>query len=168
MAIDEVAGNLIGFAFDQNDIKLSMNEVPISLNIDNTTFIYEMMFLRAFAVDVGIYFALDDSHDQRNLISDKYRDYVIEMMMDSMHKTGHDSLKTMETRFDCYMLAASEIIARAKTPGNIDIMADIIGKIFAEICDSKHSIELCNFGSRIFKTCIGGVMGFMKSIKIKV
>ena len=168
MNLNEIAVNLVGFAFDQNDVEKSMNELIFPINIHRVDMLMELMFLRAFAVDIAIYYALDDKKDELKLVSAKYRDLTIEMMSKSQIKTGFDSITKMIERTKYYSTAVSESISMINTQFSIDMLANKIGELFSEICSSTDSTEVSNFGSDIFKSVIGGVMAFIKSIKIKI
>lgn len=60
MGIDEVAKNLVAFAFDFDDIKTSLNEMPFASNINKALLTIETTFLRAFAVNFAITFITDN------------------------------------------------------------------------------------------------------------
>jgi hypothetical protein len=167
MDVNEAVGNLVGFAFDQNDIKLTLNEITFSINVDRNNIMFEMIFLRAFAVEFAIYFALDDRENEAYLISDKYRDYIIEVLIESSVNGGVDAIKIMEERLDYYVKIVGQSSDLKKPSTYIDTVASKIGESFAEICNCKKSIEVCNFGSTVFKNCIGGEIDFLRSIELR-
>jgi hypothetical protein len=91
---------------------------------------------------------------------------MIDILMESSFKVGVDIIKLTEERLDYYFMIVAQSVNYEKAAAYIDMLAIKIGELFAGICNSKHSIEVCNFGSKIFKTCIGGVINFLRSTEL--
>lgn len=156
----EIGKRLVGFALDPADIEAATDELSPALSVDRIAVVYELRFLRVFAVDFGITLGLQGRQKEKEIVSAFYFRTLDSFIGDLPVELKDRFEKEMEGKFDSYGL-----ILKANAA---DDPYSALGKLFSNHCGMTGNNELAEYGKEQFIATANGVSEFLKDIELTV